>query len=684
MLTTKIKIFINNKPIIIDKSYTILQVCENLGINIPRFCYNESLSIAGNCRMCLVEIKNSPKLMASCAVNITNNMEIFTDSLIVKKARESVLEFLLINHPLDCPICDQGGECDLQDQAIIYGSDRSRFHEYKRSVQDKNVGPLIKTIMTRCIHCTRCIRFATEIAGVENLGTLGRGYNMEVGSYISKIFNSELSANIIDLCPVGALTSKPFAFMARPWELKKIESIDILDGLGSNIVINIKSNKIIRILPKTNKVINKEWISNKTRFSYNGLIHQRLLNPMLKKNGKFTIITWNKAFQIINDKLNKILMYSKNPSLDIVGIFGEFIDLETSIAFKNFLKNLNSSSYYLLSLNNKLNYYKNNLNLLNNHNFNFDNLNNLNTCLLIGLNPRFESSVFNIFLRKNVINNNLKIYTINSSINLTYPLTNLSNNLNIFNNLLSNNKLLKIFNKKENLKIILGLNLLINPNGELIFLKLKKLQKKFNFSLNIIFPYCNLEGFLKLNIKPKNLMLNKKNIKLLYLVGTNSKKRKINKKNTFIIYQGHTGCYDAQIANLILPTTTFFEKNTHYMNTQGIIQKTQKAIQSTNKILDDWLIFQKLSNYLINNNNIYYKLIVNVNPFMKLIKLKNLNNNKKNHNFNNKINLNKEIYKNNLLFPLIDNFYNSDLITNNSTLLVKCSKIYTQDNFLNS
>jgi len=282
-----LKIYVNNIELFVKPNSTVLEACETVGIEIPRFCYHEALSIAGNCRMCLVEVEKSPKPVVSCAMPVMAGMKIFTNTPLVKKAREGVLEFLLLNHPLDCPICDQGGECDLQDQAMLFGNDRSRFYSFKRSVEDKNVGPLIKTIMTRCIHCTRCVRFAAEIAGVEDLGTTSRGTHTEIGTYIEKVFQSELSGNIVDLCPVGALTSKPYAFTSRPWELKIAESIDVNDAIGSNIRIDFKETEIMRILPRFNQEINSEWISNKTRFSFDGLKHNRLVKPYVSIKTSF-------------------------------------------------------------------------------------------------------------------------------------------------------------------------------------------------------------------------------------------------------------------------------------------------------------------------------------------------------------------------------------------------------------
>src|SRR5499425_45723 len=314
---------VNGVEIEFENGMTVLQVAELAGEEIPRFCYHERLSIAGNCRMCLVEVKpGPPKPQASCALPVADKQEIFTTTPMVQKARKGVMEFLLINHPLDCPICDQGGECDLQDQAMAYGFDRGRFEENKRAVRDKDFGPLVKTEMTRCIHCTRCIRFLTEIAGVEELGATGRGEDMEIGTYIERALSSELSANIIDLCPVGALTSKPYAFVARPWELRKTESVDVLDAVGSNIRIDARGPQVLRILPRLHEAINEEWISDKTRYAIDGLLRQRLDRPYVRRDGRLKPATWVEAFRAIADRLQGL------SGARIAAIAGDLVDAE--------------------------------------------------------------------------------------------------------------------------------------------------------------------------------------------------------------------------------------------------------------------------------------------------------------------------------------------------------------------
>jgi len=333
------KITVNEKKIEFEEGLTVLQVCELAGAEIPRFCYHEKLSIAGNCRMCLVEIEKSPKPIASCAMPANDGMIVKTNTLLVEKARKGVMEFLLANHPLDCPVCDQGGECDLQDQSMFYGFDHSRFTENKRDVKEKYMGPLIKTQMTRCIHCTRCIRFATEVAGIPELGAIGRGEDMQITTYLEKAMESELSANVIDLCPVGALTSKPYAFEARPWDLKKTETIDVMDAVGSNIRVDTYGWEVKRILPKINENINEEWISDKTRYACDGLLKQRLDIPYIKKNGKLTESTWDEATQTVLDRIKKTIPNK------IAGFIGDLVDLETMYIFKQFFnKSLNSKN----------------------------------------------------------------------------------------------------------------------------------------------------------------------------------------------------------------------------------------------------------------------------------------------------------------------------------------------------
>ncbi|HYI06417.1 MAG TPA: NADH-quinone oxidoreductase subunit NuoG, partial [Reyranella sp.] len=407
------KIKIDGVEMEVPAGITILQACELAGLEIPRFCYHERLSIAGNCRMCLVEVKpGPPKPQASCALPVADKQEIFTTTPMVEKARKGVMEFLLINHPLDCPICDQGGECDLQDQAMGYGFDRSRYHENKRAVPDKELGPLVKTSMNRCIHCTRCIRFATEVAGVEELGATGRGESMEVTTYVEHALSTELSGNLVDLCPVGALTSKPYAYEARSWELTKTESIDVLDALGSNIRIDTRGAQVMRVLPRMNDDINEEWISDKTRHAIDGLRYQRLDRPYVRKAGKLVEATWDEAFRTIAERLGKL------EGGKIAAIAGDQCDAESMVALKDLMANLGSPNVDCrqdgATLDGPRGSYI--------FNPGIHGIDQADAILLVGTNPRLESPVLNARIRKRYLHGGqVAIGSIGPVADLTYP-----------------------------------------------------------------------------------------------------------------------------------------------------------------------------------------------------------------------------------------------------------------------
>lgn len=409
-----VEVFVNDQPVHVEPGTTVLQACELVGIQIPRFCYHERLSVAGNCRMCLVEVEKSPKPVASCAMPVMKGMRIKPDSPISRKAREGIMEFLLANHPLDCPVCDQGGECDLQDQSMAFGTDRSRFLENKRAVEDKNIGPLIKTIMTRCIQCTRCVRFGDEIAGVSDLGTTGRGNDMQIGTYVEKMFKSELSGNVIDICPVGALTSKPYAFTARPWETRKTESVDVMDALGSNIIVSTRTGEVLRILPRLNENINEEWISDKTRFAYDGLKRQRLTQPMIRNDqGQLQTCAWEDALLNISSTVNTLMPH------EISAVAGGFADAETLTVMKDFLNLLGSEGTCTetdFTTNGAGTDLRSNYLL----NSTINGVEESDLVVLIGTNPRFEAPLFNARIRKSWIHNELDVAVLGSKVDLTY------------------------------------------------------------------------------------------------------------------------------------------------------------------------------------------------------------------------------------------------------------------------
>ena len=385
------KLTIDGRQIEVEPGITVLQACEIAGIAVPRFCYHERLSVAGNCRMCLVEMEKSPKPIASCAMPAADGMVIKTDSPMATKARKGVMEFLLINHPLDCPICDQGGACDLQDQPMAYGFDRGRCHENKRAVTDKYLGPLVKTVMTRCIHCTRCVRFAAEIAGVEDLGATGRGEHLEIGTYVEKAVASELSGNLIDICPVGALTSKPYAFMARPWELTKTLSVDVLDAVGSNIRIDGRGREVLRVLPRINEAINEEWIADKSRFACDGLRRQRLDRPFVRKDGKLQPASWDEAFAAIAARV------AGKPGERMAAIAGDLVDVEAMYALKALMTGLGSPHLDCRQDGARIDPQSRAGWLFNTT---IAGIEQADACLIVGSNPRWEAPIVNARLRK--------------------------------------------------------------------------------------------------------------------------------------------------------------------------------------------------------------------------------------------------------------------------------------------
>ena len=592
------KIKINDKEIEFEKGMTVLQACELADVEIPRFCYHEKLSIAGNCRMCLVEMEKSPKPIASCAMPATEGMNIKTNTPLVEKARKGVMEFLLANHPLDCPVCDQGGECDLQDQSLYYGVDKSRFVENKRDVKEKYMGPLIKTQMTRCIHCTRCVRFATEVAGVPEIGAIGRGENMEITTYLEKSMESELSANVIDLCPVGALTSKPYAFEARPWELKKTESIDVLDAVGSNIRVDTYNWEVKRILPRLNNEINEEWISDKTRYSCDGLLKQRLDVPYIKKENKLQKSSWDEAINLIVEKIQ-----STKPD-ELAGHIGDMVNMENALAFKKLFKTLKSNNLEFrekkiyINSTEKINYI---------FNSSIKGIEDSDLILLIGTNPRHEATILNARIRKTFAQKNLPIFSIGNPGDLTY-------NYQIIGSKTDDIK--KIINKEHEFSkkllsakkpiIIIGESALELKSGKYIFEELKSFLIENNFinknwnALNVLIQNASTVGLLDLSIlldqNGDNFSffenLENKKFKFLYLLGSDNLDFKKDKE--FIVYQGSHGDRGAEIADIILPSAAYTEQNGLYENLEGRVQECKKASYPIGESLEDWKIFNRI------------------------------------------------------------------------------------------
>ncbi len=602
------KLTINGKEIEFEKGMTVLQACELADVEIPRFCYHEKLSIAGNCRMCLVELEKSPKPIASCAMPAAEGMNIKTNTTFVEKARKGVMEFLLANHPLDCPVCDQGGECDLQDQSMYYGVDKSRFVENKRQVKEKYMGPLIKTQMTRCIHCTRCVRFATEVAGVPEIGAIGRGENMEITTYLEKAMESELSANVIDLCPVGALTSKPYAFEARPWELKKTESVDVMDAVGSNIRVDTYNWEVKRILPRLNNDINEEWISDKTRYSCDGLLKQRLDTPYVKKNNKLQKTTWDEAISIL---LKKIKMLDPN---EIGGHIGDMVNLENALSFKKFFSELKCNNLEFrerklyINSTEKTNYI---------FNSSIKGIEQSDLILLVGTNPRTEATMLNAKIRKVYVQKRIPIYSIGNPRELTYEYTVIGNRTDdikkIFNNETDFSK--KLASSKRPI-VIIGESALDLNSSKFIVEGFKNFLKKNNFinrdwnAFNFLPQNASTVGLIDLNILPKGEekkesffeKLNNNKFKLLYLLGSDN--LDIKKNNEFIVYQGSHGDRGAEIADLILPSAAFTEQNGLYENLEGRVQECKKASYPIGNALEDWKIFNLIMKELGKNESL--------------------------------------------------------------------------------
>ena len=594
-----LKLKVNNIDVEVEEGLTVLQACEKAGVEIPRFCYHEKLSIAGNCRMCLVEMEKSPKPVASCAMPAAEGMNIKTNTPFVEKARKGVMEFLLANHPLDCPVCDQGGECDLQDQSMFYGVDKSRFNENKRQVPEKNMGPLIKTQMTRCIHCTRCVRFATEIAGVPELGAIGRGEDMQITTYLEKSMQSELSANVVDLCPVGALTSKPYVFEARPWELKKTESIDVMDAIGSNIRVDTYGWEVKRILPRINENINEEWISDKSRYACDGLLNQRLDTPYVKYNNKFEKASWDEVFNIIKSKFNNT---DKNK---ICGLTGDLVNMETLYIFKEFFnKTLGSQNVESRNDHTYLNAEKRENYLFNST---INGVEESDFIFLIGTNPRYEATILNARIRKSYVQNKTKIISLNNVGDLTYPYEFLDGKINNIKEISEDShKVSKLIKEAKKPLIVFGQSAFKSKSAKYIFEAMKSFLNKNNKisnewnSLNVISDNASTVGSLDLGLYKttdgSNKVLedlNNNKFEIVYLLGLDSFQFK--KKNEFIIYQGSHGDKGAEIADIILPGAAYTEQNGYFTNLEGKLQKAYKASYPPEEAKEDWLIINELA-----------------------------------------------------------------------------------------
>ena len=593
------KILIDDIEIEVPDSLTLIQACEEAGVQIPRFCYHERLSIAGNCRMCLVEVKGAPKPQASCALAVSDlrsgpNGElpaVITKSETVTKARQGVMEFLLANHPLDCPICDQGGECDLQDQAMVYGNDKSRYNFEKRAVEEKEFGPVIKTEMTRCIHCTRCVRFSTEIAGVPEMGAINRGEDTEITSYLENIITNELSGNVIDLCPVGALTSKPSAFTARPWEMKKTETIDVTDGICSAITMQARGNEVMRISPRNDDEVNEEWISNKARYAYDGLKRQRLDMPYVRQNGKLVGVSWQQAFDAILPQLKK----------DKTAIYaGSHTSLETMYAVKQF-GHLINARYEVRPQNSELSADLSSVKF----NRTFIDVDKSSAILLIGTNPRKEAAVLNARIRKAWLKNYAEIALIGEAFDANYDMTHLGNGADALNGFL-NSDFAKTLKNADCPTIIVGQGAVSGPDGLAVIAKIHHIIEQLGLSedcYNYLSQTASLVGGVALGF------CDDKNVEGLYsdcvtgtietLISLGNDDLQFNRlEKCFKIYVGSHGDNGANHADVILPTAAYSETDALYLNAEGRVREAIRAVFPVGEAKETWAILRALSDLM--------------------------------------------------------------------------------------
>ncbi len=600
-----VTITLNGQILQVENHKTLLQVCQQQGIEVPHFCYHPRLSIAGNCRMCLVEIENVAKPVASCATPVSDGMVLHTNSPMVEKARQDVLEFLLINHPLDCPICDQGGECDLQDLTVNYGPPQGRFDLNKRAVTDKYMGPLIKTVMTRCIHCTRCIRFADEIVGVSELVALGRGETMEISNALNTAIQSELSGNMIDICPVGALTSKPYAFQGRSWEWKKTASVDVMDALGSAIRIDTRDREVMRIQPRLEESINQEWLSDRSRFSYDGLKYQRLDQPYLRRQGKLEPCSWEEAFQAIGQVLSTL------KGEQIAALSGDLVDCESQLALKRLWQNLGSPHLDCrqdgsqIPFNHRCHYIANTT---------LVGLEQADCVLLVGTNPRHEAPLFNTRLRQAFLKQNAAFGLIGPKVELTYPYWAIGDQpLDLKLLLKEDHPFSQRLAYAQRPAIILGQAVFNNPDSASLLTVCQSLLDRYPFiqlnwnGYNVLHTAAARVGGLDVGFvpgpsgyaTPDILKACQENtLKLVYLLGVDERQAGEFGK-AFVIYQGHHGDVGAERADVILPGCAYTEKTATYVNTEGRAQRAVQAVSPPGQAKEDWRILTALSHALV-------------------------------------------------------------------------------------
>ncbi|MDR3424516.1 MAG: NADH-quinone oxidoreductase subunit NuoG [Alphaproteobacteria bacterium] len=668
-----IKLIIDGIETEVEQGTSVLQACEQLGIEIPRFCYHDKLSVAGSCRMCLVEVDKMPKPVASCALPCSDGMVVRTDTTTVKKARRGVMELLLINHPLDCPICDQGGECDLQDLAVAYGADATRYKEDKRAVPEKNLGPLIKTAMTRCIHCTRCIRFVDEICGTPELGGMQRGENLEIGTYISKALTSEMSGNLIDICPVGALTSKPAAFSARSWEYQKTETIDVFDAVGCNIRVDTRGNEVMRVLPRLNEDVNEEWINDKTRFAIDGLKRQRLDCPYVRREGKLKPASWDEAFAVIAEKLRSIAPER------IAALAGDLVDCEAMFALRALMLALGSphmdcrqdGADYDIST--RAAYIMNS---------GIAGIEEADAIVLIGTDPRHEATLVNARIRKRWLRGGCRVGLIGEAVDLGYPYRHIGVAPRSIADLADGkHEFAEILKNAQKPMFILGAGALTRRDGAALHHAVRELAEKFNAvredwnGFNVLQLAAARVGGIDLDFLPQANGLGTRDIlggkmEAIWLLGADEIDMQ-NIGNAFVIYQGHHGDRGAHRADVILPGAAYTEKSGIYVNTEGRPQLALQATFPPGEAREDWKIIRAFSG-----------VFGNALPFDTLMDLR-----KQMFEFapvlaemgrcckagwvafGKKGSLSKQPFA-----PVIENFYMTDPISRASVTMAKCSE----------
>ncbi|KAL9948116.1 NADH dehydrogenase (ubiquinone) 78K chain precursor, 5-prime end [Verticillium nonalfalfae] len=600
----EVELTIDGKKVSIEAGSALIQACEKAGVTIPRYCYHEKLMIAGNCRMCLVEVEKAPKPVASCAWPVQPGMVVKTNSPLTHKAREGVMEFLLANHPLDCPVCDQGGECDLQDQSMRYGGDRGRFHEIggKRAVEDKNIGPLIKTSMNRCIHCTRCVRFANDIAGAPELGSIGRGNDLQIGTYLEQSLNTELSGNVIDLCPVGALTSKPYAFRARPWELKHSESIDVLDALGSNIRVDSRGLEVMRILPRLNDDVNEEWINDKTRFACDGLKTQRLTMPLVRRNGKFEPADWEQALTEIG-RAYQTLQPKAN---EFKAIAGELTEVESLVVMKDLANKLGSDNL-ALDMPSGSQPISHGVDVRSNYLFNSQiaGIEVADAILIVGSNPRHEAAVLNARIRKQWLRSDLEIGVVGETWDSTFEFEHLGTDHAALKKALAGP-----FGKKlqaaKNPMIIVGSGVTDHADAKAFYETVGTFVDKnaANFitpewnGYNVLQRAASRAGAFEVGFVTPSAEVAATKPKFVWLLGADEFDAADIPKDAFVVYQGHHGDRGAEIADIVLPGAAYTEKAGTYINTEGRVQMTRAATSLPGASRTDWKILRAASEFL--------------------------------------------------------------------------------------